>query len=137
MLAPRVGQWLSSGQQELQSLATKKVDLQLPSFKQSGSPWVLAKLAIGGKTFWGLNTARNVTIGVNAISRDHAEAGVFNEAFEAGIRGAKYARLVVDRNLCKACDEYQGVVSMAKQIGVQTLEIVTPYNQQIIDLGKE
>ena len=87
---------------------------------------VLARLDVGGQSFYGINAhGTEITLSVNAITATHAEADVFQQAFNAGVRGGD-AILYVDAALCKACGLNGGVMSMARQLGLDTLKIITP-----------
>jgi deoxycytidylate deaminase len=68
---------------------------------------------------------------VNAITRTHAEADVFQQALNAGAKGGN-ATLYVDRALCAACLQNGGVRSMARQLGVDQVTMITPQGTQII-----
>jgi hypothetical protein len=92
----------------------------------------IAKLKVGGKEFYGINAhGQEVGLRVNPISRTHAEADVFNQAMKSGIKGGN-ARLVVDRELCIPCQNLGAVKSMAKQLGISQLEVITPKGMFII-----
>jgi len=92
----------------------------------------LARLEVGGQTFYGINAhGQPVTMNVNAITRTHAEADAFQQAFNAGARGES-AVLHVDRALCTACGQNGGVRSMARQLGVNQTTVITPQGTQII-----
>ncbi len=96
----------------------------------------VAKLELAGMTFLGFNSSSNpvrrtITLRVNPISRTHAEADVFQQAFDQGLRGGT-ARLVVDRDLCRACGEKGGVRGMARQLGLTALEVITPSGRELI-----
>lgn len=87
---------------------------------------VLARLDVGGQSFYGINAhGQNITLSVNAITKSHAEADVFQQAANAGISGGR-ARLFVDADLCQACNLNGGVRSMARQLGLQSVEVITP-----------
>jgi hypothetical protein len=88
--------------------------------------------------FFGVNsssnpTRRQITLRVNSISRTHAEADAFQQAYDLGIRGGK-ARLIVDRDLCRACGQNGGVKGMAKQLDIEELEVISPGGYQLISL---
>jgi RHS repeat-associated protein len=87
----------------------------------------LARLEAGGREFWGINAhGQSVApLRVNAISATHAETDAFAQAARAGVNGGS-ARLVVDRALCPACGTFGGVRSLARQLGFESLEVVTP-----------
>lgn len=96
----------------------------------------IAKLEIGGQNFFGINSGSNpnprqITFNVNPITKTHAEADAFQQAADVGIRGGK-ARLIVDRDLCAACGIRGGVNSIAWQLGIEELEIITPSGSKTI-----
>jgi hypothetical protein len=98
----------------------------------------IAKLEIGSSSFFGISSGSNpnrrpITLTVNPISRTHAEADALQQAFDAGIRGGR-GRLIVDRDLCRACGQNGGVKGMARQLDLEELEIISPSGQQIIKL---
>ncbi len=119
-----------------EELAKYRQNLGLPS---SGSPEdksTIAKLEIGGKSFFGVNSSdnpypRQIKFNVNPITKTHAEADAFQQAYDAGIRGGK-ARLIVDRDLCAACGLRGGVNSIAWQLGIEELEIIAPSGSKTI-----
>ena len=87
---------------------------------------VIAKLEIGDQSFYGVNAhGQPVTLRVNAITSTHAEMDAFQQAANAGVKGGT-ARLYVDSELCGACGQSGGVKSLARQLGVTKLEVVTP-----------
>jgi hypothetical protein len=93
---------------------------------------------MGGNVFFGVNSGSNpnqrkITLKVNPISRTHAEADAFQQAFDVGLSGG-FARLTVDRDLCRACGQNGGVKGMAKQLGVEEIEIISPSGFQTIAL---
>jgi hypothetical protein len=121
-----------------QDLATYREQLGLPPAGSETDRDTVAKLEIGGMVFFGINsssnpTRRQITLRVNPISRTHAEADAFQQAYDLGIRGAK-ARLIVDRDLCRACGQNVGVRGMAKQLDIEELEIISPSGYQLISL---
>lgn len=92
----------------------------------------LAKLEAGGQEFWGINAhGQPVPLRVNPISATHAEADAFSQAARAGVNGGP-ARLIVDRPLCQACGTFGAVRSMARQLGIDLLEIITPAGRSTI-----
>lgn len=111
-------------------LVEYRQSLNLPPAGSQEDQSTVAKLEIGGKSFFGVNSRdnpypRQISLSVNSITRDHAEADVFQQALDAGTRSDK-ARLIVDRDLCEACGKRGGVNSMAWQLGIKELEIITP-----------
>jgi hypothetical protein len=87
----------------------------------------LARLEVGGQEFWGINAHGQPVspLSVNAISATHAEADAFAQAARAGVNGGT-GTLTVDRALCLACGAFGAVRSMAGQLGLESLEVVTP-----------
>ena len=68
---------------------------------------------------------QHVPFHVNAITETHAEADVFAQAARAGVFD-RTGRLFVDRVFCPACGLNGGVRTMARQLGLQSLQIDTP-----------
>ena len=117
-------------------MAEYRQHLGLPPALSATDGSTIAKLEIDGQTFFGINSSNNpyrrqITLNVNAISRTHAEADAFQQAKDADIKGIK-ARLTVDRDLCRACGLQGGVNSMAWQLGIEELEIITPSGSKTI-----
>ena len=113
-------------------LAELRRGLGLPAAGSADDGATLARLELGGDKFYGINAhGQPVTLKVNAISKTHAETDAFQSALNAGGGGGK-ARLVVDRDLCQACGQNGAVKSMARQMGITELEVVTPSGTQII-----
>ncbi len=117
-------------------LANYRKQLGLPPAGSETDRSTIAKLEISNCAFFGINSgsnpySRKVTLKVNPISKTHAEADAFQQAADAGVRGGK-ARLIVDRELCAACGIRGGVNSMAWQLGIEELEIVTPSGTKMI-----
>jgi MafB19-like deaminase len=121
-----------------QELAAYREQLSLPPAGSETDRDTVAKLEIGGMVFFGVNsssnpTRRQITLRVNPISRTHAEADAFQQAYDLGIRGTK-ARLIVDRDLCRACGQNGGVKGMARQLDIEELEVISPSGYQLISL---
>jgi MafB19-like deaminase len=121
-----------------QELAEYREQLGLPPAGSETDRDTVAKLEIGGMVFFGVNsssnpTRRQITLRVNPISRTHAEADAFQQAYDLGIRGGK-ARLIVDRDLCRACGQNGGVKGMARQLDIEELEVISPSGYQLISL---
>ncbi len=94
----------------------------------------LARLDVGGRSFYGINAhGQAVTMRVNAISASHAETDAFQQAANAGARGDT-ATLYVDRPLCDPCGRFGAVRSLARQLGLSELRIVTPQGTYPIQL---
>lgn len=121
-----------------QALAKYRQQLELPSAGSESDRTTVAKLEIGEGEFFGINSGSNphrrrITLTVNPISRTHAEADAFQQAYDAGLRGGT-GRLVVDRDLCRACGQNGGVKGMAKQLDLEQLEIISPSSHEVIKL---
>lgn len=121
-----------------QKLAEYRQQLGLAIAGSENDNTTVAKLEIGGSRFFGISSGSNpsrrqITLKVNPISRTHAEADAFQQAFDAGIRGGRGC-LTVDRDLCRACGQNGGVKGMARQLDLEELEIISPSGQQIIKL---
>ena len=109
------------GARAFSKLAQLRAGLGVP-----GGTGTFARLDIGGKSFYGINAhGQRVTLRVNPISRSHAETDAFQQAYNAGV-SEKWGVLYVDRDLCGACGRSAAVKSMARQIGLEELIIVTP-----------
>jgi hypothetical protein len=121
-----------------QDLVDYRQLLGLPSAGSDNDRATVAKLEIADESFFGVNSSNNpirrqITLRVNPISRTHAEADAFQQAFDLGYKGGR-ARLIVDRDLCRACGQNGGVKGMAKQLGLEEIEIISPGGRQIIVL---
>ena len=111
-------------------LAEYRQRLGLPPAGTEADKSTIAKLEVEDQSFFGINSGSNpnprqITFKVNSITKTHAEADAFQQAADAGVKGGK-ARLIVDRDLCNACGLRGGVNSMAWQLGIEELEIITP-----------
>jgi len=124
---------------KFQELAKFREKLGLPVAGSENDGSTVAKLEIGDREFFGVNSGsdpnprRVVTLRVNPISKTHAEADVMQQAFDAGIRGGR-ARLIVDRDLCRPCGQNGGVKGMAKQLDLEELEVISPSSCDVIKL---
>ncbi len=119
-------------------MAEYRQRLSLPPAGSETDKSTIAKIEIDGQSFFGINSGSNpnprqITFTVNPISKTHAEADVFQQVKDAGIT-AKKARLIVDRDLCDACGLRGGVKSMAYQLDIEELEIITPSGTKIIEV---
>lgn len=121
-----------------QELAEYRRQLGLPSANSESDRATVAKLEMGEGEFFGINSGSNpyhrrITLTVNPISRTHAEADAFQQAYDAGLRGGT-GRLIVDRDLCRACGQNGGVKGMAKQLDLEQLEVISPSSHEVIKL---
>ncbi len=135
-----MGQYLEKFIEKLifQELAQYRQELGLPPAGSENDRATVAKLEMSGSVFFGINSGSNpnrrkITLKVNPISRTHAEADAFQQAFDAGLRGGS-ARLTVDRDLCRACGQNGGVKGMARQLNLEEIEIISPSGRQTITL---
>ncbi|MEH2242512.1 deaminase [Nostoc sp.] len=121
-----------------QQLAEYRQQLGLPPAGSEEDRATIAKLEISGRVFFGINAGSNpnrrkITLTVNPISRTHAEADALQQAFDAGLKGGR-ARLIVDRDICRACGQNGGVKGMARQLNLEEIEVISPSGRQIITL---
>lgn len=121
-----------------QEIAEYREQLGLPPAGSEDDRATVAKLEIAGRSFLGVNSRNNpnrrqITLNTNSISRTHAEADALQQAFDAGLRGGK-GRLIVDRELCRACGKNGGVKGMARQLDLEEIEIISPSGRQVIVL---
>jgi hypothetical protein len=121
-----------------QELADYRKQLGLPPAGIESDRTTIAKLEIGDSSFFGISSGSNpnrrrITLRVNPISRTHAEADALQQAFDAGLRGGR-ARLIVDRDLCRACGQNGGVKGMARQLDLEELEVLSPSGREVIKL---
>lgn len=86
----------------------------------------LALLDVGGQLFYGISGhGQPITMPINAISAQHAEADAFQQAINAGVN-AEEGTLYVDRPLCQSCGKFGGVNGIACALGLDKLNVVTP-----------
>jgi hypothetical protein len=84
--------------------------------------------------FYGINAhGQPVTLEVNAISATHAETDAFQQAANAGVNGGA-GQLFVDSELCGACGANGAVASLARQLGLDSLEVITPSGRVSLEL---
>lgn len=111
----------------LQSLSKLRTSLNLAQGEKT-----LARLDAGGQSVLGISGhGQSSSLSINAISKTHAEADVFQQALDKGMTGGK-ATLYVDRELCRACGANGGVAGMMKQLGYEELRVVTPTETRIL-----
>jgi hypothetical protein len=121
-----------------QRLSDYRSQLGLPLAGSEDDRATIALLEIGQFSFFGMNASSNpnrrtITLKVNPISRTHAEADAFQQAIDAGLTGGR-ARLIVDRDLCRACGQNGGVKGMARQLDFDELEVISPSGREVIKL---
>jgi MafB19-like deaminase len=123
---------------DFQELVRYRQEIGLPPAGSEEDNATIAKLEIAGNVFFGINSGsnphrRSITLKVNPISRTHAEADAFQQAYDVGLGGGR-ARLIVDRDLCRACGQNGGVKGMARQLGLEEIEVISPSGRQVIIL---
>jgi hypothetical protein len=104
----------------------RKFRAELGPIPGGGQPngGVLAKLEVGGRSFYGVNAhGQHITLKVNAVSLDHAELDAFQQAANANVYGGA-GRLFVDAELCGYCTS--AIRSLGRQLGLSFLEVITP-----------
>ena len=121
-----------------QELAEYRRQLGLPSAGSESDHATVAQLEMAESKFFGVSSGSNpyrrpITLTVNPISRTHAEADAFQQALDAGLRGSS-GRLIVDRDLCRACGQNGGVKGMARQLDLEQLEVISPSSREVIKL---
>jgi RHS repeat-associated protein len=117
----------------LEQLAALRRDLNLaPAGTAAGDKVTLSKLVVGDANWFGISAhGQEVTLVVNPISASHAEADVFQQAYNAkqlapdAIK-AEEGILYLDQNICQACGRNGAAKSMARQIGLKRLTVVMP-----------
>lgn len=113
--------------QGLGDLAAFRRGLRLPEHAGAKST-TLARLDFGGTSTYGISGhGQRVDLTVNPISRTHAETDAFQQAKNAGLGGGK-ATLFIDHpgGFCGYCGRSGAVKSMARQLGITELIVVTP-----------
>ncbi|PWQ99702.1 polymorphic toxin-type HINT domain-containing protein, partial [Leucothrix arctica] len=114
-------------------LADFRAGLGLPAAGSPSDRSTLAMMNVGGKKIFGINAHGQQVSGVNAISKTHAEIDVLNQIKQYGInvRGSSLT-LHVDRDPCKACGQNGGIKSMAMQLGIKKLTVISPSGSLVI-----
>ena len=119
-------------QEGLDELKQMRQELQLPQNYNGNAnkQWVLSKLEVDGRKYYGVNlrgagAQRNTIPGVNVYTRDHAEWDAFQQAAGQNVK-ASTGRMWVDRDLCRSCQNSNGVKRLMEAIGMNSLEVNTP-----------
>lgn len=114
-------------------LAAERQRRNLPPAGSDNDVSTVARLEVGGGTYYGVNSGdqnprTNMTLDrVNAQTITHAEAEAVQHAVNAGRRGsARTAEMWVDRDPCGACGRRGGFRSLARNLGVDALIVHTP-----------
>lgn len=107
-------------------LAAYRAREGMPARGSADDTFTAARLQVDGQVFFGRNAhGRPVDIRVNAQTKTHAEADVFQQAKNAGASG-KVAVLHVDRDFCRSCGATGGVGSLMRGLGVEELLVHAP-----------
>ncbi len=107
-------------------LASYRARAGMPARGSADDTFTAARLQIDGQVFFGRNAhGRPVDIRVNAQTKTHAEADVFQQAKDAGATGNR-AVLHVDRDFCRSCGATGGVGSLMRGLGVEELLVHSP-----------
>ncbi|WP_406477745.1 ricin-type beta-trefoil lectin domain protein [Streptomyces sp. NBC_01615] len=107
-------------------LAAYRARVGMPARGSADDTFTAARLKIDGQVFFGRNAhGRPVNIRVNAQTKTHAEADVFQQAKDAGVSGTR-AVLYVDRDFCRSCGATGGVGSLMRGLGVEELLVHSP-----------
>jgi MafB19-like deaminase len=121
-----------------EKLAAKRKELGLPPAGAAGDDATVALLKVGNQEFYGLNgSVQNpknpFTAGpINNITKFHAEGNAVQNAIDAGAKGmGKEAEMWVDRALCGACGQSNGIGSLAKGLGVDQITVHSPTGAQV------
>ncbi|WP_345941014.1 deaminase [Streptomyces sp. SID4917] len=107
-------------------LASYRAREGMPARGSADDTFTAARLQIDGQVFFGRNAhGRPVDIRVNAQTKTHAEADVFQQAKDAGATGTR-AVLHVDRDFCRSCGATGEVGSLMSGLDVEELLVHSP-----------
>ncbi|WP_051666740.1 deaminase [Pedobacter sp. R20-19] len=118
--------------QGFDDLAAKREELGLPKAGSLADAATLSKLKIGDTEFSGINSKlqnpkTKITLKANAQTKTHAEAEAVQKAIDAGKKGtAKEAEMWTDRDACDACGKYNGIGSLARELGLERIIVHSP-----------
>ncbi len=120
---------------DFDDLATYRRKQGMPVAGSAEDKHTAAKLIIGDDVFYGRNGhgKQNEVASVftvNPQTATHAEGDVFFQAKISGNKNTK-AVLITDRCACRACGFNGGIRSLAKQMGITDLTIVSPEHAAI------
>lgn len=108
----------------------------MPAAGSATDQHTAAQLEIAGQKFQGRNAhKRTIDIKANAQTKTHAEADVFQQVKDAGIK-VKEAVLYVDRDFCRSCGTNGGVGSLMRGVGIERLIVHNPSGRFVIDATK-
>ena len=121
-------------------LQAERARLGIPPAGSAGDTYTIGRLEIGGRSWMGRNGHGMSAEGIleaNSQTLTHAEGHVFIQAaseVRPEIMG-QTARLIVDNQLCSYCIRSDGVLHMARQLGIRQLTIVEPDAITIFNLA--
>lgn len=115
---------------DFEDLARYREEQGMPVAGSSGDKCTAGKLKIGDNEYYGRNghgkhNEVKSIFTVNPQTATHAEGDLFYQAKMAGETSTS-AILITDRRACRACGYNGGIRSMAKQMGITDLTIVSP-----------
>lgn len=123
----------SSKESNFDKLASFRKELGLPEAGSSSDKSTIAVINANGNNIYGINAHGQPVSGVNAISKTHAEIDVLNQIKQQGINvQGQSLTLYVDRAPCTACDTNGGIRSMVKQLGLESLTVISPNGKILI-----
>ncbi len=129
-------------QKGFEELAAKRAAMGLPKAGAADDAATLAKLKIGGEEFEGINSGlqnprTKINLKANAQTKTHAEAEAVQKAINASKKGsATEAEMWTDRDACQACGKYNGIGSLARELGVVKITVHSPSGTNIYYLPK-
>ena len=122
-------------EQDFEDLARYRKSQGMPVAGSAEDKHTAGKLIIGENEYYGRNghgqqEAVKNAFSVNAQTATHAEGQAFYNAYSDKAQGTS-ATLITDREACGSCGYSGGIRSMAKQMGITDLTIVSPNNPPI------
>lgn len=123
---------------EFLQLSVRRTRLGLGAAGAATDTSTLALLKINGQQFEGINSADQnprtaITLRANAQTKTHAEAECVQKAINGGMVGTSTtAEMWIDRPPCDACGKYNGLGSLARELGVTKLTIHYLQNGAIV-----
>jgi len=120
---------------DFEDLAKYRESQGMPVAGSADDKHTAGKLIIDDNEYYGRNghgqqAAVKDAFNANAQTATHAEGQVFYNAYTDGAQGTS-ATLITDRAACGACGYSGGIRSMAKQMGITDLTVVSPNNPPI------
>lgn len=120
------------GGKDFADVAAERKRLALPAAGSNGDTSTVAKLKIDGKSYYGVNSSNQnpktpITLTANAQTKTHAEAEVVQKAINDGKKGkADSVEMWVDRDACSSCGIYNGIGSLARELGAKEIIVHSP-----------